>query len=216
MNNFDEIALSYHNSIRKLPEKYIDLVLENFNLEETSNILDVGCGSGTLTIPLSYVSPKIDAIDLSKKMIDIGKHNDKSEKISWILGDAESQNFPKNYYDLVIGFESMHLFQNAKTTIEKLIDSIQNNGFICLGYAVYNWEKFLYKDIICELIREQINIDEWFFQCFSDFENLILMHENMKTVYKKCIRAEEKWSASDIAQFITSTSLFLSIDDSRR
>ena len=85
-------------------------------------ILDVGCGTGDLSITIAKLAPKeteIIGLDYSQPMLDIAKQ--KAEKsglpgpISFISGDASHLPFPDNHFDCVgISFAFRNLTYNNR------------------------------------------------------------------------------------------------------
>lgn len=72
-------------------------------------LLDVGCGTGALTRPLTVLDIPIDAIDISPVMIARGKHlpNGTNALIHWVVGAVETTTFTPPY-DLITAGESLH------------------------------------------------------------------------------------------------------------
>ena len=75
--------------------------------EETLDVLDVGCGTGVLSLLLSEIGHKVTGIDLSDGMLGRAKEkaDDQSLRAEFRLDDAENLSF-----DVVI---SRHLLSDA-------------------------------------------------------------------------------------------------------
>ncbi len=69
--------------------------------------LDLGCGPGELARGLASRGMTVDAVDLSKPMIDFAQTLPAYEEVRWFVSSAESFGFP-NTYDLVVTAESLH------------------------------------------------------------------------------------------------------------
>lgn len=87
-------------------------------------ILDLGCGTGDLTLGLSPFADCIDAVDPSKEMIANAKSRSTNiQNINWILSDAESTPLNQKY-DLVTAAQSLHwmdwpkVFKILKTVLK--------------------------------------------------------------------------------------------------
>ena len=74
---------------------FVDIVKENVSLDKT--ILDCGCGTGNVSIPLAKDGYNITGIDLSSDMLTICKSKQEKENV----------NFPlyENNLEEEIGFE---------------------------------------------------------------------------------------------------------------
>ena len=130
--NFDLLAIRYSESVKDLPESYISLIKNTFGLHSKSRIIDLGCGSGLLTFPLSQVSFCVSGLDISHKMIAIAKSKMRDNNIEWIENDVELFKFIPSYYDLIISYESIHLFPHTEKLLERCLDALKVGGIICM------------------------------------------------------------------------------------
>ncbi|MDM7938822.1 MAG: class I SAM-dependent methyltransferase [Methanothrix sp.] len=67
-------------------------------------ILDVGCGTGEISLLLAEMGHQITGIDLSDKMLSIARSKAKASQLSaqFVKGDAESLKFDDESFDTVI------------------------------------------------------------------------------------------------------------------
>ena len=106
-------SVNYANNIEKdNRKKRTDEILEflkesGFN-PEGSRVLDIGCGPGTLSLPLSKLGAEVTALDISSGMLNRLKDAVKEESLpidiiecSWWTADIDLLGF-RNEYDLVI------------------------------------------------------------------------------------------------------------------
>ncbi len=71
-------------------------------------VLDVGAGTGRLSLPMANRDAHVTALDVSPKMLELVKR--KNSKIQIIVGDAESLPFEDNSFDIVTAaFLIVHL-----------------------------------------------------------------------------------------------------------
>lgn len=76
-------------------------------------VLDVGAGTGRLSLPMANRGAYVTALDVSPKMLELVKR--KSAKIQTIVGDAESLPFENNTFDIVTAaFLIVHLKDPAR------------------------------------------------------------------------------------------------------
>jgi len=104
-NNFTK---NYDTFSLPINKEFISFLQNKLNINNNSSIIDMGCGSGNLTYPLSHISDKITGIDISDTLISIAQK--KYPQIQWICNNVSNFDFPKNSYNLVISYESFHLF----------------------------------------------------------------------------------------------------------
>lgn len=94
-------------------EKYLNSFEQNKFLPllgdlKNKKVLDVGAGTGRLSLTLSKAGAQVTAVDVSEGMLKILKNKDK--KIEIIVADAESLPFEDGAFDLVVAaFLVVHL-----------------------------------------------------------------------------------------------------------
>lgn len=94
-------------------EKYLNSFEQNKFLPllgdlKNKKVLDVGAGTGRLSLMLSKAGAQVTAVDVSEAMLKILKNKDK--KIEIIVGDAQSLPFEDAAFDIVAAaFLVVHL-----------------------------------------------------------------------------------------------------------
>ncbi len=176
MCNFESLAELYSSNTIDVEKEYINLIINTFNICSNDKILDVGCGAGSIILPLSQTTPFTYGIDLSENMIKIAKKKDVEKKTQWLVGDILKYNFPIEFFNLIISFEAIHLLTDMNLFLKKIIPVLKTKGYLCMGFCIYNWETPMYKDIVKILNQNEIFVDNWFFQDSKAFENIILNH----------------------------------------
>ena len=66
--DWDRKAKAFSN--RNTHDTYVDLLLQHLPLRQNMTVLDVGCGPGTMAIPISEKVAAVTGIDFSKGMLD--------------------------------------------------------------------------------------------------------------------------------------------------
>lgn len=107
--------------LKKETQDEVDFIKQY--LKKSDNVLDLGCGYGRLTIPLSEEVRSIDAVDFSEEFINFLDRKD-IPNISAIKDDVVSYVNNKSY-DVVIMSGLFPCVDDSQ--IEKLINSLQNN-----------------------------------------------------------------------------------------
>ncbi len=73
--------------------------------DQPKRILDLGCGTGSMTFVLkqSFPQASITGLDLSPYMLAMAdyKAQNRGERLTWYHGNAEHTGFPMGYFDLV-------------------------------------------------------------------------------------------------------------------
>lgn len=66
--DWDKAAPGFYKRTRK--DDYQDALFEKLILDENDTVLDVGCGEGSVTIPIAEKVRKVIGIDSSPKMLE--------------------------------------------------------------------------------------------------------------------------------------------------
>ena len=98
-------------------------------LQPDLNILDVGCGSGWLSIDLETYG-KVTGVDLSRKVIHELQTTHPS--IRWIAGDFLSVDLAENAYDVVTCLETIAHVPDQEAFAQRIADVIRPGGVLLL------------------------------------------------------------------------------------
>lgn len=72
------------------------------------HLLDVGCGDGSFTIPLSANYRKVTGIDVQQQFLNVFQHTvQSSDKFEIVNMSAESMKFESNSFDTIITIETI-------------------------------------------------------------------------------------------------------------
>jgi 2-polyprenyl-6-hydroxyphenyl methylase/3-demethylubiquinone-9 3-methyltransferase len=81
--------------------KYITSHFKNKKVD----FLDVGCGGGLLSNPLSQLGNRVTGIDLSLNSLEIAKKHDSTGSVRYIHANALELPFPENHFDVVCAMD---------------------------------------------------------------------------------------------------------------
>ena len=128
-------------------------MINHYNLDSNSKILDIGCGKGFLMYEFYRLLPQCEVrgLDVSKYAID----NSKIEiKNNIIQGSAKKLPFKNDYFDLVISINTLHnLYCFDLLSSLKEIERVSKKGkYICVESYRNEVEKvnLLYWQVTCE------------------------------------------------------------------
>ena len=101
-------------------------------LKEKINILDVGCGDGSLINYLNNSNRNLTGIDISKKCINkANNYNKKNDNIKFICTSFEDFDSKKLLYDGIIFCATLHHMDMEKALI-KSKNLLEKNGIIVI------------------------------------------------------------------------------------
>ena len=133
---FDEQVLSvYENAYKKTIKRSIPF------LKPEDTMLEIGCGTGNATIPLSQYVKKITAIDISEEMMLMSAEKAKEEgreNITFRQKDLLELDIEPESYDVVAAYNVLLYMKNQEKVLEKIYDILKPGGVFlsatdCLG-----------------------------------------------------------------------------------
>jgi ubiquinone/menaquinone biosynthesis C-methylase UbiE len=89
--SFAEIAPRY-DALRPLStgdRARLEAMLREADLQAEDLVVEVGCGTGRLTLPLAAVSPaRVMGVDPEARMLDVARSKDAARRVEWVRGSA--------------------------------------------------------------------------------------------------------------------------------
>ncbi len=107
------------------------------------NVLDIGAGEGALARPLAARVDRVDAIDVSAAMLEVGARQPGGAQpnLRWILGAAETAALD-GPYALVTAGASLH-WMDWQATLARLTAAMTDDAFLAIvdhGYHAVPWQ----------------------------------------------------------------------------
>jgi len=127
---YDLAAFSYDKK-----EKYLNSFEDKEMLKilgdlKNKKVLDVGAGTGRLSVKLSEAGGSVTALDISEKMLEI--LHQKNKKIITVVGDAEDLPFSDDSFDIIVGaFLVVHL-KNPAIFFAEAYRVLKNGGILLI------------------------------------------------------------------------------------
>ena len=142
---WDKMSTNYDNQVKKYQQTYADTIERTKKyLKKDDIVLDFACGTGITTIQMSGSVREIHAIDISQRMIDIGKEKAEKDQISNIKfykTDLFNEEFEKNSFNVVLAFNILYFLKNAPENISRIYELLKPGGLFisvtdCLGEKI--------------------------------------------------------------------------------
>jgi len=99
--------------------------------------LDIGCGTGNLTIKETTLFKQVVGIDISKDMLQalMGKTREKfRKKINLVRGDVENLPFRNNIFDFVSAYSVLHHLPALPTALREAFRVLNSTGVIYIDH----------------------------------------------------------------------------------
>ncbi|HEY4844865.1 MAG TPA: methyltransferase domain-containing protein [Candidatus Dormibacteraeota bacterium] len=112
--SFAEIAPRY-DALRPLSagdRARLETMLREAALTAGDLVVDVGCGTGRLTLPLSVMTPgRVVGVDSEARMLDVARGKDAAGRVEWVRGSAYRIPVDKDAAALVMMIMVVHLLR---------------------------------------------------------------------------------------------------------
>jgi ubiquinone/menaquinone biosynthesis C-methylase UbiE len=137
---FQGWANEYDTTLGKLKRhhKLLDLVVKSSGIKKDNHILDIGCGTGLLSLKfLDKTDCTITAIDSSPQMLRIFEEKIEkyhlAEKIHCEQKSAEDMAFKSGQFDIIAATVSLHHVKSKEPVIKNIYDCLKGGGRFVLG-----------------------------------------------------------------------------------
>ncbi len=132
-NEYDRTlgSISFHREL-------LDLMVANSGVKDGDKVLDIGCGTGLLTLKfLQKADCSVTGVDYSGEMLRILK--DKIQKlrlqdrVALRLMDAGSLKFKSNVFDKVISSVTLHHLKHKLPALKTILKILKPGGVLIIG-----------------------------------------------------------------------------------
>jgi len=151
--------------------KYIkENIINNFKLKNKSKplsgikILDIGCGGGLLSEPMSRMGANVTGIDASDKNIKIAKlHSKKNKlKINYLCSSPEKLKITKKF-DVILNMEIVEHVEDTDFFLKSCSKLLKKNGLMFVATINKTLKSYIFAIIGAEYVLRWLPIGthEW-------------------------------------------------------
>ena len=151
--------------------KYIkDKILNHFKILNSEkplknlNILDIGCGGGLLSEPISRLGANITGIDASEKNINAAKIHAKQSnlKINYFCNSPENFKTDKKF-DVILNMEIVEHVEDVDFFIRKSSELLKKNGLMFVATLNRTLKSYIFAIVGAEYVLRWLPIGthEW-------------------------------------------------------
>ena len=160
LHKFNPIRISYIK----------DNIVNSFNLKNTKKpledikILDIGCGGGLLSEPMSRLGAEVYGIDASEKNINVAKLHAKKNnlKINYINSSPEKLNNKKKF-DIILNMEIVEHVSDLDYFIKSCSSLLKKNGIMFVATINKTLKSYVFAIVGAEYVLRWLPIGthEW-------------------------------------------------------
>lgn len=120
---------------QKRTKRDIDFIAKHISTKKPS-VLDIGCGTGNLSLKFLNLGFLVSGVDISKNMLDILRNKTKSRSLVLIESDVDSfiHGCKEEKYDVITFSSVLHHLPDYLVTIETAIKLLKENGIIYITH----------------------------------------------------------------------------------
>jgi len=170
--------------------KYIkENIINNFKLKvkkkplDKINILDIGCGGGLLSEPMTRLGANVTGIDASIKNINIAKLHAKKNKlkINYLCSSPEKLKIKKKF-DVILNMEIIEHVEDINFFINSCSKLLKKNGLMFVATLNKTLKSYMFAIIGAEYVLRWLPIGTHDWEKFVRPEDLkkILEKNNLK------------------------------------
>lgn len=91
-------------------------------------ILDVACGAGFVSNPLSSLGHSVTAFDVSEESIKIARQYDQTKQVNYLIADAYQFPFPDGSFDIVSAMDFLEHVDKPEAVIKEVARVLRPEG----------------------------------------------------------------------------------------
>ena len=198
LHKFNPIRISY------IKEK----IINSFKLENSDKplqkirLLDIGCGGGLLSEPMSRLGAEVTGIDASEKNIQVAKLHAKKNnlKINYLTASPENLKIDRKF-DVILNMEIIEHVEDVDIFLKSCSSLLKKEGIMFVATINKTLKSYLFAIIGAEYILRWLPIGTHDWNKFIKPEELenILNKENFFTLDLKGLKFNlllKKWARS--------------------
>ena len=199
LHKFNPIRISYIK----------DNIVNTFKLNKNKQplkkvkILDIGCGGGLLSEPMSRLGAEVVGIDASQKNITVAKLHAKKNNLKIKYFCASPENFKtKTKFDVILNMEIIEHVDDVEFFLTKCSNLLRKNGIMFVATLNKTLKSYLFAIIGAEYILNWLPIGT------HDWEKFVKPNDLINILIKKKLKLDtldgmkfnlikNKWSVSN-------------------
>jgi len=182
LHKFNPVRIKY---IKENSIKHFNIKSKNMPLKKLK-ILDIGCGGGLLSEPMSRLGAKVTGIDASQQNINVAKTHslEKKLKIKYICSSPEKLKV-KDKFDIILNMEIVEHVDDVNFFIKNCSKFLKRNGIMYIATLNKTLKSYIFAIVGAEYILGWLPIGTHDWQKFIKPSELIGYAEQNSMKIKK-------------------------------
>jgi 2-polyprenyl-6-hydroxyphenyl methylase/3-demethylubiquinone-9 3-methyltransferase len=182
LHNFNPIRIKYikDNIVKDFNIKSSNLPLKNIK------ILDIGCGGGLLSEPMSRLGASVVGIDASKKNIEVAKFHAKKNKLKINYKVASPEMLKTQIkFDVILNMEIVEHVEDINYFIKESSKLLKKNGIMFVATLNKTLKSYIFAIVGAEYILKWLPIGTHDWEKFIKPNDLINISKKNNLTFKK-------------------------------
>lgn len=129
---FGRVSGLYEKSRVSYPQQLIEDIIAFSKITKNGKILDIGCGTGQLTLIFAQKGFTITGLDISRNMVNLAQNKClKFSNVDFKIGSFEKVKFPENKFDLIVSGMAWH-WVTSENRYDKINKLLKKGGTLAL------------------------------------------------------------------------------------
>jgi len=182
LHNFNPIRIKYIK----------DNIVKDFNIKSSNkpfkkiSILDIGCGGGLLSEPMSKLGANVVGIDASKKNIEVAKFHAKKNKLKIDYKVASPEKLKTQIkFDVILNMEIIEHVEDIDFFIKESSKLLKKNGIMFVATLNKTLKSYAFAIIGAEYILKWLPIGTHDWEKFVKPDDLIDVSKKNNLILKK-------------------------------
>src|SRR5581483_10888020 len=130
--SFDLVAADYNLYRSPYPQEVVDTVIALSNLHNGGRVLEIGCGTGQLSVPLARHGIALLALEPGPHLADLARQNLKRfPNVHIEVSSFEAWSLPQQKFNAVVSASAFH-WLDPNIRFSKSAEALSPRGFLTI------------------------------------------------------------------------------------